>query len=86
MNAESISEPNAVVGKLLAVLSVATFWLVPFSPFVAIAAVLTTRKSPGWQRSLSRTGAILSVVCTVMFAALFLWMLSLRLLNGSWSF
>lgn len=86
MNAETRSASGGIVGTLLAVLSLATFWLLPFSPFVAIAAVTATRQSPGWPQILARVGAILCTVWTAMFAVLLLWIGSLRLLNGSWAF
>lgn len=86
MNAESIAGPAGMVGKVVAVVSVAIFWLLPFSPFVAIAAVATTRHSPGWPRTLAKTGTILCTMWTVMAVARFLWFFCLQILHGSWSF
>ena len=67
---------NTVVGaaapgrmaKLLAVLSFACFWLLPFSPIVAIGAVYLTTGACGWSRNLAVTGAVLCMVNTVVMA------------------
>jgi len=59
MNAQSIARPEGMVGKVFAVICMAIFWLLPFSPFVAIAAVATTRDTAGWPRALAKTGAML---------------------------
>jgi len=74
------------IAKLLAILSVACFWVVPCSPILAIAAVSTTKGASGWPRKLAVTGAVLCTLWTLMVAAMFLWLLCLRSLNGSWSF
>jgi len=74
------------IAKLLAILSVACFWLVPCSPILAIAAVSTTKGSSGWPRKLAVTGAVLCTLWTLLAAAAILWLLLLRGLNGSWSF
>jgi hypothetical protein len=58
--------------KLLAVLSLAFFWLVPFSPMVAIEAVSMTRGACGRWRRLAVTGAALCIAYTVAMALLFL--------------
>lgn len=71
---------------LLAELGFDAFWLLPLSPFVAVAALTTTRHSAGWPRTLAKTGAVLTVLWGVMFAALFLWFVLLRILNGAWAF
>ena len=42
------------IAKLLAILSVACFWLIPLSPVVAIGAVSMTEGASGWSRKLSR--------------------------------
>ena len=57
--------------KLLAVLSVACFWLLPLSPMVAIGAVSMTRGVSGWPRHLAVTGAVLCIAYTVGMALLF---------------
>jgi hypothetical protein len=74
------------IAKLLAILSVACFWIVPCSPILAIAAVSTTQGSSGWPRKLAVAGAVLCTLCTLLAAALLLWILLIRSLNGSWAF
>jgi hypothetical protein len=74
------------IAKLLAILSVACFWVLPCSPILAIAAVSTTKGSSGWPRRLAVSGAILSTLCTLLGAALLLWLLFIRSLRGSWAF
>ncbi|MDG3004899.1 hypothetical protein [Paludisphaera mucosa] len=56
--------------KLLAVLSVAGFWVLPLSPMVAIGAVSLTQGASGWSRSLAVTGALLCIAYTVLMALL----------------
>jgi hypothetical protein len=58
------------MAKLLAILSVACFWLLPLSPMVAIGAVSMTKGASGWSRSLAVTGAVLCVAYTVVMALL----------------
>jgi hypothetical protein len=58
------------MAKLLAVLSVACFWLLPFSPMVAIGAVSMTKGASGWPHKLAVTGAVLCVAYTVVMAVL----------------
>ena len=85
MNTQSEAAPAGMVGKVLAVFSMALFWVLPLSPFVAIAAVATTRRSAGWPRTLAKTGAILCTVFTMMAAAMFLWLLCIACVRG-WNF
>jgi hypothetical protein len=59
------------MGKLLAILSVAGFWLLPFSPMVAIGAVSMTKGASNWSRHLAVTGAILCSAYTVLMALCF---------------
>ena len=82
MNTESVSAPAGIVGKLLAVVCMAGFWVLPFSPLVAIGAVVATRRSAGWPGTLAKTGAILSIACTGMAAAMFLWLLVIVCMRG----
>ncbi len=49
MNAESLSAPAGMAGKVLAVICMAGFWALPVSPLVAIGAEWTTAKSPSEQ-------------------------------------
>lgn len=58
------------IAKLLAILSVACFWLLPFSPMIAIGAVSMTRGATGWSRILALTGATLCIVYTLVMALL----------------
>jgi hypothetical protein len=74
------------LAKLLAILSVLCFWIVPCSPVLAIAAVSTTKGSSGWPRKVAVAGAILCTVWTLVFAALLLWLLFIRNIRGSWAF
>jgi len=60
------------LAKLLAVLSVACFWLLPYSPVVAIGAVSMTEGASGWSRRLAVTGAILCIAHTIVMALLIL--------------
>ena len=84
MNAESIAAPAGVLSKFLAVLCLAVFWAMPLSPFVAIAALTTTRQSTGWPRTLAKIGTVFIVLWGMLVAALFLELVLLRILNGSW--
>jgi hypothetical protein len=59
--------------KLLAILSATFFWLLPYSPLIAIAAVLATNQSQGWPRKLAVAGAILSAALTIALSAIVLW-------------
>ncbi len=58
------------MAKLLAILSVACFWLLPFSPMIAIGTVSKTKGAPGWSRNLAVTGAALCITYTVIMALL----------------
>ena len=81
MNAESTVVHPGRVTKALAVFSVATFWLLPFSPFVAMAAILQTKNSVGWPRRLSVTAAVLCSIFTVAYAIL-LFFVTIYILKG----
>ena len=74
------------IAKLLAVLSVACFWIIPFSPVLSIAALSTTNGSQGWPRKTAVGGAILCTLYGSLLAALFAKLLFLRVLHGSWAF
>ena len=56
------------MAKLLAVLSLACFWLLPFSPIVSIAAVSMTGGTSGWSQKLAVTGAALCIAYTITLA------------------
>jgi ABC-type sulfate transport system permease subunit len=68
-NAVDRAVPGRMV-KLLAVLSVAFFWLLPFSPMVAIGAVSMTRGAKDWSRNVAVAGAVLCIAYTVLVALL----------------
>lgn len=74
------------LAQFLALLSVATFWLVPLSPFVALASVFATKDSNEWSNRVARAGAVLCAVWTVVLAAVLLWLVFLGLLHRSWAF
>jgi hypothetical protein len=71
MNAISVKTVPAWVGKALAILSVAFAWALPWSPFLAIAALKTTTQLPGWRR-LAIAGAILSASISIVIGLLML--------------
>ena len=56
------------LAQVLAVLSVACCWILPFSPLVAIGAVSLTKGSTGWPRRAALTGAALSSSFTLLLA------------------
>jgi hypothetical protein len=58
------------MASLLSFLSVACFWLLPFSPMIAIGAVSMTQGASGWSRKLAVTGAGLCIAYTVAMALL----------------
>ena len=58
------------MAMLLAILSVACFWLVPFSPMIAIGALRTTKGTSGQSRNLAVTGAALCIAYTVIMGLL----------------
>lgn len=58
------------MAKLLAILSVACFWLLPLSPIIAMSAVWVTKESSGRTRSLAVTGAALSIAYTAIMGML----------------
>ncbi|MDB5346626.1 MAG: hypothetical protein JWP89_5003 [Schlesneria sp.] len=55
---------------ILPIASIATFWMLPFSPFISMAAVYKTRTSTGWPRKLAVIGAMLCAVYTIALATL----------------
>ena len=75
MNAE-LTQPlpqPSLYAKLLACLSVATFWFVPFSPLVAIAAVRATTHITGWPRALATVGSCLAIAVVSWMTLAVLW-------------
>jgi hypothetical protein len=63
-------QATGLVTEALAVVSVATFWLLPISPFVAMAAVVRTKHSVGWPRRLSIAAAAFCSAYTLAVALL----------------
>ncbi len=43
--------------RVLAIASIAGFWVLPFSPLLAIGALVGTEKSVGWPRRVAVAGA-----------------------------
>jgi hypothetical protein len=68
MNALSIRTAPDWVAKSLAVLSVAFFWVLPWSPLLAIAALLATSQTREWPRKVAMTGTVLSASLTLAAA------------------
>ena len=81
MNTETMQAPPTVSARLLACLSVAIFWLLPFSPLVAIAALKSTRDSTGWPRTMATAGAWLSVAAVMGMSMGLLWIVYIVLWN-----
>lgn len=81
MNPESSTVRHSQGAKVLAIFGIATFWAVPFSPFVTIAALKRTKNSNGWPRQLSVTAAILCSVYTIAMAA-WVFVLTILVLTG----
>ena len=81
MNPESTVVHPGLVTKALAVCSIATFWMIPFSPFVAIAALVRTKHTVGWPRRLSVAAAVLCSVFTVAYASM-LFFVTIYILKG----
>ncbi len=81
MNAESATVRQGVVTNALAVFSVATFWAVPFSPFIAMAAVHRTKSTTGWARRVSVAAAVLCSIYTLALGAALYW-LTFLILTG----
>ena len=81
MNPESTTIHRIFGANALAIFSFATFWAIPFSPFVAMAALHQTRSTTGWARRLSVAAAVLCSVYTVAIAAL-VYCLTLFVLTG----
>jgi len=70
MNAEVTARKPGRIARLLAVASVAGFWLLPFSPLVAIGAVSMTAETTGSSRRLALAGAALCIAHTTAMALL----------------
>ncbi len=68
MNAVFADRFRGRVAKLLALASVGCFWLLPFSPMLAIGAVSLTRGASGWCRRVAFLGAGLCAAYTIVLA------------------
>jgi hypothetical protein len=68
MNAVGAETRLGRLARLLAILSLACFWLLPFSPIIAIKAVSMTNGASGWPRHLAVTGAFLCIAYTTIMA------------------
>lgn len=81
MNPESSVLRPSFVTKVLAMGSLATFWMIPFSPFVIIAALVRTKSTGGWPYRISVTAALLCSVLTIAYASI-VYCATIYILNG----
>ena len=84
MNTSSLSVKPNTATKLLSILSLGTFWAVPFSPLIIIGAIVRTKHSIGWPRRMAVVAAILCTIYTVA-AAIWIYSLTLHVLTGGLS-
>lgn len=56
--------------RIWAIASFLTFWMVQYSPFIAMAAVSKTRNCTGWPRRLAVAAALLCTAYTLVLAIL----------------
>lgn len=74
----NVNSPSRVT-QLLAVWSVATFWLFPLSPFITMAAVSRTSNTIGWPRTMSVAATYLCMAYVVVLASwlaiVYFWLL-----------
>jgi hypothetical protein len=70
-----------LVTKALAVCSIATFWMIPVSPFVTMVALVRTKHTVGWPRRLSVAAAVLCSAFTVAYASM-LFFVTIYILRG----
>lgn len=56
--------------RLWTIASFLTFWMVPYSPFIAMATVSKTRHCRGWPRRLAVAAALLCTAYTLVLAIL----------------
>jgi hypothetical protein len=81
MNPDLTVVRPGLVTKALAVCSIATFWMIPVSPFVAMVALVRTKHTVGWPRRLSVAAAVLCSVFTVAYASM-LFFVTIYILKG----
>ncbi len=61
-------------GRVLAALSIVFCWLLPYSPFLSIAALKATESARGtYRRKLAVAGAVLSAFLTVLLGVVVAW-------------
>ncbi len=66
MNQEiAVNSPSRFT-RFLSLMSIATFWLLPFSPLVSWFALYGTRGSNDWSRKLAVAGTILCVMYAML--------------------
>lgn len=68
MDSESTVVRPGAGTKALAIVSVASFWALPLSPFLSMAALVRTKQSTGWPRRLAVTSAWLCTAYTLILA------------------
>ena len=81
IDSDSTIVHSGIVTKALAVCSFATFWMIPISPFVAMAALVRTKHTVGWPRRLSVAAAVLGSVFTIAYASM-LFFATIYILKG----
>lgn len=79
MNATSAR--TGLATNALAIVSIATFWVLPFAPFIAMAALHRTKSTTGWARRVSVAAAVLCSAHTLALAAA-CYLLVFALLTG----
>lgn len=72
---------SGFVTKALAVCSLASFWMIPFSPFIALAAVVHTKHTVGWPRKFAVAATVLCSVFTIAIAGM-LFFVTIYILQG----
>lgn len=68
----SRSPVRTALGRLLSLLSLCGFWVIPFSPILAIAAIHLNTTPQTWSR---RLALLAGWLCTLYTIALTAWML-----------
>lgn len=81
MNPDPSVIRQSLDAKILAILSIATFWAIPFAPFLTIAALKRTKGSNDWTRRLSVSAAILCSLYTITIAS-WVFCLTIYVLTG----
>lgn len=79
MNAELPRTPPNAFSRVLAVLSLGTFWAMPFSPIITIGALVRTKNTSGWPSRFSVVAAVLCSAYTLVVAT-WLYILTIDIL------